>query len=75
MCKIIYHAQNTFLTAVCLLLASTSSAQTAKTAIQYYDQGIKLPDTEKYTEALAAFKMHCQNPGYKRSFTVPVDEQ
>lgn len=57
-----------FVTAGCLLLVSTSSAQTAKTAIQYYDQGIKLLDTEKYTEALAAFKNAiAKNPGYKEA--------
>ncbi|MBK6633141.1 MAG: hypothetical protein IPG38_01425 [Chitinophagaceae bacterium] len=61
-----------FVTAGCLLLASTSSAQTAKTAIQYYDQGIKLLDTEKYTEALAAFKNAIAKiPATKKHYTAP----
>ncbi|MEP7238268.1 MAG: tetratricopeptide repeat protein [Ferruginibacter sp.] len=54
------------LAAFSLLLINFASAQ--KTATQYYDDGIKLQDDEKYTEALAAFKNAIvKNPNYKEA--------
>lgn len=51
-----------------VLLINFASAQTTKTATQYYDDGIKLQDAEKYTEALAAFKNAiAKNTNYKEA--------
>lgn len=56
------------ITACCLLVLNSTSAQTAKTALQYYDEGIDLQDKEKYVEALAAFKKAiAKNPNYKEA--------
>jgi tetratricopeptide (TPR) repeat protein len=50
------------------LIIHITAAQTAKTALQYYDEGIKLQDSEKYTEALASFnKAIAKNPNYKEA--------
>lgn len=55
-------------TAVCFLIISFAAAQTTKTAKDYYNDGIKLQDTKKYTEALAAFKKAiAKNPNYKEA--------
>lgn len=54
--------------ALCFFTVSFALAQTTKTAVQYYDDGIKLQDDEKYTEALAAFKKAiAKNPNYKEA--------
>jgi tetratricopeptide (TPR) repeat protein len=53
---------------VSFLLINFTTAQTTKTAVQYYNDGIKLQDQDKYTEALAAFKSAIsKNPNYKEA--------
>ena len=56
------------ITAVSFLLININSAQTTKTAIQDYDEGIKLQDSKKYAEAMVAFKKAItKNPNYKEA--------
>lgn len=56
------------LSAVCFLVLNSSTAQTAKTALQFYEEGIKLQDSEKYTDALVSFKKAiAKNPNYKEA--------
>ena len=56
------------LSAVCFLILNSSTAQTAKTALQFYEEGIKLQDSEKYTDALVSFKKAiAKNPNYKEA--------
>lgn len=53
---------------LCALVINFSSAQTSKTATQYYNDGIALQDDSKFTEALAAFKNAIvKNPNYKEA--------
>lgn len=54
--------------AICFLLLNSSIAQTTKTAKEYNTEGISLQDSEKYTEALAAFKKAiAKDPNYKEA--------
>jgi tetratricopeptide (TPR) repeat protein len=56
------------ITAAGFLIINFTAAQTAKTALQYYDEGIKLQDSKKYTEALASFsKAIAKNPNYREA--------
>lgn len=56
------------ITAVSFLLININSAQTTKTAIQDYEEGIKLQDSKKYAEAMVAFKKAItKNPNYKEA--------
>ncbi len=53
---------------LCFVTIGIAQAQTTKTAVQFYNDGIKLQDDEKYTEALAAFKKAiAKNPNYKEA--------
>ncbi len=53
---------------LCLFSTNSTTAQTSKTAIQYYNDGFALQDASKFTEALAAFKNAIvKNPNYKEA--------
>lgn len=50
------------------LTIHSSLAQSPKSAVQYYDEGIALQNQNKYTEALASFKNAIyKNPDYKEA--------
>lgn len=56
------------ITATSFLVINFATAQTAKTALQYYNEGIKYQDQDKFTEAIAAFKKAIAlNPNYKEA--------
>lgn len=56
------------ISALSILVINFATAQTTKTAIEYYDEGIKLQDQEKFAEAIAAFKKAIvKDPNYKEA--------
>ncbi len=57
-----------FTLALCLLIVSFTTAQTTKTATQYYSDGVKLQNDGKYSEAFTAFKNAIvKNSNYKEA--------
>lgn len=60
--------RNILSAAISVLILSQAFSQTGKTATQYYDEGIKLKDQKKYTEAVTSFKKAIAlNANYKEA--------